>query len=222
MNDEICVVVYKKVHGEKVVAIAVSQTSGGATRIHTLVCRVHCEFDAIQAELNRNKRGRQIIESVVPEAYFVSATCTMPPLPPSDSSQANIDERELWINSWVQQSGLRVVEIATTAIAQANALPPLGVKPILPMSETLIAETLIAGTFGAWGAPFIAVGNKLTRNLEERRPLVRALERLLPLVGLQNNIRIYAEAFGYGTEKAHKDVRTYRETVKRWGWERIG
>jgi hypothetical protein len=222
MTDERCAVVYKRVHGEKVVAIAVSQRDSAETRVHTLVCRIQCEFDAIQTELNRNKRGQQIIESIVPESYSSSATTTLPALPVSSAEASNGDSFQLAIDAWVQKSGLRVGEIAAAAISQANAFPEFGQLPVLQMSELLVTETLIAGAFGAWGSPFITFDNKLTRSLEERRPLVRALERLLPLVGLQNNIKVYSDAFGYGVEKAHKDVRTYREALRRLEQDNLG
>jgi hypothetical protein len=215
MNEERCAVVYKKVHGEKVVAIAVSQRGSSETRIHTLVCRIQYEFDAIQTELNRNKRGQPIIEWIVPQSYSSTATMTLPPLPVPNAAAPNGDLFQLSIDAWVQKSGLRASEIAVAAVSQANVFPEFAQMPVLQMSELLVAETLIAGAFGAWGSPFITFANKLTRSLEERRPLVRALERLLPLVGLQNNIKVYADAFGYGVEKAHKDVRTYREAVRR-------
>ena len=45
----------------------------------------------------------------------------------------------------------------------------------------------------------------------------------LPLVGNPyNNAEIYGYALGFGMPKAHKDVRTYRETVKRIDEERRG
>lgn len=225
MDQERCEVIYKKVHGDRVVVVAVSQagriSDTTPSQIHLLVCKIVDDPDDYQWELNR--RGRpmngEILSSLVPETYTASAFCELPTLPMSDGPRGDKAKHEMSLELWAQNTGLKTSELATSALSQSAAMPEITKDTLLPHTDVLVTETLIAGAISAWGTPMLqymtANGLAITRSLDERRPMVASVLRTLPRFGLQNNLRIYAAAFGFGIEKAHKDVRTFRETLRR-------
>lgn len=232
MDPERCEVVYKKVHGDRVVVVAVAQGEASAeevsSRIHVLVCRIVEDPDDYQLHLNsrRQPRNGPVLSSLVPEAHIASAICKLPSLPISDGPKGDKAKHEMYLELWADDVALRTSELAASALSQCAALPEFSEDSALPLTDVLVTETLIAGAISAWGTPLLqymtANGMAITRSLEERRPMVASVLRTLPRFGLQNNLRIYAAAFGFGIEKAHKDVRTYRETLKRIDEERRG
>lgn len=232
MDRERCEVIYKKVHGDKVVVVAVSQAgaSSGTTssQIHLLVCKIVEDPDDYQRELNvrGQPRNGDILSSLVPETYTASAFCQLPPLPISDGPRGDKGKHEMYLERWAQEIGMKTSEMAKSALWQSAAMPEIAVDTLLPHTDVLVIETLIAGAISAWGTPMVqymtAVGPAITRSLDERRPMVASVLRTLSRFGLQNNLKIYAAAFGFGIEKAHKDVRTYRQTLRRIDEERRG
>lgn len=232
MDKERCEVIYKKVHGDRVVVVAVSQTVRSSdttpSRIHLLVCKIIDDPDDYQWELNRRGRPMNgyILCSLVPETYTASAFCQLPTLPMSDGPRGDKAKHEMSLELWSQDIGLKTSDLATSALSQSAAMPEIAEDTLLPHTDVLVTETLIAGAISAWGAPMLqymtAKGPAITRSLDERRPMVASALRTLGRFGLQNNLRIYAAAFGFGIEKAHKDVRTYRETLRRIDEERRG
>ena len=232
MDRERCEVVYKRVHGDKVVVVAVSQVDESdavrSSRIHVLVCRIVEDFDEVQLELNKRGRrwNREILSSLVPETYVTSAVLKLSPLPVSDGPRGDKGKYGLMLVAWADEVGIDTSDLATSVLSQSAAMPKFGNDATLSLPEVLVTEALVSGAIGAWGWPLVtymtANGLMPTRSLEERRPIVPSVLRTLPRFGLQNNIRVYANAFGYGIEKAHKDVRTYREARRRIEEERRG
>ena len=229
--DPNCVVVYKKRHGEKVVAVVVLQTgetsSSGLrnSQVYTFVCQVHTRPDSVLKGL-RQKGGANVVEALTPVQWSESAVCQLPTLPDRQGTNQDKATYQLYVDGWVANSaGVSFEAIALAAISHANALDGLGTSVLTSWPSELVGETLVAGVFGAWAFTQVRLDKqgRIDRSLAHRRPLVRALEIFLPLVGSPyNNAEIYGYALGFGMPKAHKDVRTYRETVKRIDEERRG
>lgn len=215
-------VVYKRLHGNKVVSVAVLQSgpilaSGEReSQVYTFVCRVNYSDDAILEELSR-VGGARLVESLTPLQLSESAICHLP-IFPTEQDKAYF---QLYVDGWADSVEADFEAIALAALSQSSAVENLNPSAMGSWPSELVGETLVAGCFGAWA--FAQFHGHIPRPLALRRPLVRAIEMLMPLLGgLNNNVKIYGDALGFSSPKANKDVRTYRETVKRMGWENRG
>ncbi len=213
--EQKCVVVYKKLHGKKVVTVAVLQSGPVSdegfreSQIFTFVCSVNYSDDALLDELVK-AGGRRVVESLTPLQLSETAICQLPMFP-AKQDKANF---QLYADGWVNSVSVDFEAIALAAVTQASTLDGLGVTAMGSWPSELVGETLVAGCFGAWA--FARFNGHIPRPLALRRPLVRVIELLMPLAGgLKNNVKIYGEGLGFSGPKAHKDVRTYRETLRR-------
>lgn len=220
--EQKCEVVYKNLHGNKVVAVAVLQsgpilTSGEReARVYTFVCRVNLSRDAILDELSK-VGGARLVESLTPLQLSESAICRLPTFPPKQGRE----NYQVYVDGWTDSVEVDFEAMALAALTQSSAVESLNPSAMGSWPSELVGETLVAGCFGAWA--FAQFHGHIPRPLALRRPLVRAMEMLMPLLGgLNNNVKIYGDALGFSSPKANKDVRTYRETVKRMGWENRG
>jgi hypothetical protein len=220
--EQRCVVVYKKLHGKKVVTVAVLQSGPVSdagfrdSQVFTFVCSVNYANDALLDELVK-AGGRTVVEALTPLQLSETAICQLPAFP-AEQDKANY---QLYVDGWVNSVNVDVEAIALAAVTQASTLEGLGVKAMGSWPSELVGETLVAGCFGAWA--FAKFNGHIPRPLALRRPLVRVIELLMPLVGgLNNNVKIYGDALGFSGPKAHKDVRTYRETLRRMEQESLG
>lgn len=229
--DPNCVVVYKKCHGQKVVTVVVLQTgepsSAGErnSQIYTFVCQVHETQDSVLRAL-ANRGGANVIEALTPVHWSESAVCQLPALPARQGANQDKATYQLYVDGWVANSaGINFETIAQAAVSHAVALDGLGASVIKSWPSELVGETLVAGVFGAFAFTQVRLDRQggIDRRLAHRRPLVRVLDLFLPLVGNPyNKAEIYGYALGFGMPKAHKDVRTYRQTLKRIDEERFG
>ena len=229
--DPNCVVVYKKRHGQKVVTVVVLQTgepsSSGErnSQIYTFVCQVHETQDSVLRALAK-RGGAHVIEALTPVQWSESAVCHLPALPARQGANQDKATYQLYVDGWVANSaGVDFETIALAAISHAVALDGLGASVMTSWPSELVGETLVAGVFGAFAFTQVRLDKQggIDRRLAHRRPLVRVLELFLPLVGNPyNNAEIYGYALGFGMPKAHKDVRTYRETLKKLQGESFG
>ena len=217
-----CVVVYKRLHGKRVVTVAVLQSgpiSDSGTRdsrVFSFVCAVKYSDDQVLNELSRFG-GAHVVEALIPLQLSESAICQLP-LFPAQQAKGNY---QLYVDGWVDSVSVDFEAIALAAVAQASTLEGLGASAMGSWPSELVGETLVAGCFGAWA--FARFNGHIPRPLVLRRPLVRAIEMLMPLVGgLNNNVKIYGDALSFSSPKASKDVRTYREALKRMEQESRG
>ena len=220
--EQKCVVVYKKLHGKTVVTVAVLQsgpilgTGTRDSRVFTFVCAVNYSDDQLLKEFSRFG-GAHLVEALMPLQLSESAICQLPVFP----AQQEKGNYQLYVDGWVNSVGVDFEAIAIAAVTQAATLEGLGASAMGSWPSELVGETLVSGCFGAWA--FARFNGHIPRPLALRRPLVRAIEMLMPLVGgLNNNVKIYGDALSFSGPKASKDVRTYREALRRMEQETIG
>lgn len=220
--EQKCVVVYKKLHGRRVVTVAVLQSgpiSDSGTRdsrVFSFVCAVKYSDDQVLKELSRFG-GAHVIEALIPLQLSESAICQLPRFP-AEQDRGNY---QLYVDGWVDSVSVDFEAIAIAAVTQAATLEGLASSAMGSWPSELVGETLVSGCFGAWA--FARLNGNIPRSLAFRRPLVRAIEMLMPLVGgLNNNVKIYGDALSFSGPKASKDVRTYREALRRMEQEHIG
>jgi hypothetical protein len=220
--EQKCVVVYKKLHGKKVVTVAVLQSgpvSHSGTRdsqVYTFVCAVSYSSDRVLDELAQ-VGGRLVMEALTPLQLSESAICQLQMFP-AEQDKASY---QLYVDGWVSSVNVNFETIALAALNQASTLDGLSASAMGTWPSELVGETLVAGCFGAWA--FAQFNGYIPRPLALRRPLVRVIEMLMPMVGgLNNNVKIYGDALGFSSPKAHKDVRTYREALRRMEQESRG
>ena len=212
--EQKCVVVYKKLHDKRVVTVAVLQSgpvSDSGTRdsrVFSFVCAVKYSDDRVLNELSRFG-GANVVEALIPLQLSESAICQLPVFP-AEQDKASY---QLYVDGWANSVSVDFGAHALAAVTQASTLEDLGASAMGSWPSELVGETLVAGCFGAWALE--RFNGHVPRPLAIRRPLVRAIEMLMPLVGgLNNNVKIYGDALGFSSPKASKDVRTYRETLK--------
>lgn len=229
MEDK-CVVVYSRRHEDKVVCVAVLQSGDVSdseardSQVFAFVCSVNYEEDPLLSDLVR-AGGTRVVESLTPLQLTVSAVCQLPVLPEVQGKNMDKELFQLYVDGWVGRCEVDFKAIAVSVISQARTLESLGTTEIRNWPSELIGETLVAGCFGAWALAHFNISSVLhmPRSVAFRRPIVRVFEKLMPLVGgLYNSVKIYGDALGFGGPKAHKDVRTYRETVRRMEAEYFG
>lgn len=220
--EQKCVVVYKKLHGEKVVTVAVLQSGPISdkgtrdSRVFTFVCEVNYSDDHLLKELSRFG-GTHVPQALTPLQLSESAICQLPVFP----AQQGKENYELYVDGWVNSVGVDFEATALAAVTQASTYQGLGAAGMGSWPSELVGETLVAGCFGAWA--LARFNGHIPRPLALRRPLVRTIEMLMPLVGgLNNNVKIYGDALNFSSPKASKDVRTYRETLRRMEQESRG
>ena len=220
--EQKCVVVYKKLHGKRVVTVAVLQSgpiSNSGTRdsrVFSFVCAVKYSDDQVLNELSRFG-GAHVVEALIPLQLSESAICQLSVFP----AQQDKGNYQLYVDGWVDSVSVDFEAIAIGALTQASTLEGLDASAMGSWPSELVGETLVAGCFGAWA--FARFNGHIPRPLVLRRPLVRAIEMLMPLVGgLNNNVKIYGDALSFSSPKASKDVRTYREALKRMEQESRG
>lgn len=220
--EQKCVVVYKKLHGDKVVSVAVLQSGPVApsgerdSQVYTFVCAVKYSDDEVLGKL-ASEGGRRMVDALVPLQLSESAICRLPVLPTLQAKE----QFEPYVDEWVNSVQVGFEKIAVAALTQASSLEALSPSAMGTWPSELVGETLVAGCFGAWA--FAQFNGFIPRPLAFRRPLVRVIEMLMPLVGgLKNNVKIYGDALGFSMPKASKDVRTYREALRRNSEERCG
>jgi hypothetical protein len=155
--------------------------------------------------------GGTVDESLTPIFYTTSAIFRAPQLSSKDVSRDALE-------SWASNGGIKLEEYTSSLKVSARAISKhLGITGIggILIPSLAVREALISGVISAWG--FAVFNGKMPRQIGPRLGFYFALEPFFSLMDIENNIKVYSNAFGFSRAKAHKDVRTYRLTYKKEG-----
>jgi hypothetical protein len=203
MKDKV-VLIHSESRANWLISVAASQSElNDRTRLHILVCVFNQDLlDELQLELNRGL-GPGVFGSLVPVYFSETASFLAPRL------QQGFEH---WISEWAIGAGINVDAIVSAAIASAGASPYGDKAAEIEITSVLVREVVSSGILAAFG--YATYNGRLPKAPAFRWPLVHIMESFFKLVQVENNIKVYKDAFGFGRPKAHKDVRTYREAIR--------
>jgi len=211
MKDKV-VLIHSESRANWLISVAVSQSElNDRTRLHILVCVFNQDLlDELQDELNRGS-GPGVIGSLVPVYFSETASFLAPRV------QQGFEH---WISEWAINAAINIDAIVSAAIAIADAAPHGDKAAEIEITSIPVREVLSSGILAALGCA--TYNGRLPKAPALRWPLVHIMESFFKLVQVENNIKVYKDAFGFGRPKAHKDVRTYREAIRRMEQGRHG
>jgi hypothetical protein len=212
MGKENFVVIHKELDGNLALSVVLTQMENGDSQLHTLICQLGPHGKKPHQGLDQLVGfGGIVDESLTPIFYTTSAVFRAPLLSGKDVTRDSLE-------SWASNGGIKLDEytlnLKVCARALSKQLGITGVGGIL-IPSLAVREALISGVIAAWG--FAAFNGKMPREVGSRVGFYFALETFFSLMDIENNIKVYSNAFGFSREKAHKDVRTYRLTYKKEG-----
>jgi hypothetical protein len=212
MGKENFVVIHKELDGNLALSVVLTQMENGDSQLHTLICQLATHGKRPHQQLDQLVGlGGIVDESLTPIFYTTSAIFRAPRLPSKDVTNDLLE-------SWAANGGIKLDEYTASLKVSARAISKhLGITGVggIQIHSLPVREALISGVISAWG--FAVFNGKMPRQIGARVGFYFALEPFFSLMDIENNIKVYSNAFGFSREKAHKDVRTYRLTYKKEG-----
>ena len=212
MAKENFVVIHKELDGNLALSVVLTQMENGESQLHTLICLLAPHGKQPHKGLDQLVGlGGIVDESLTPISYTTSAIFKAPLLSSKDVTSDLLE-------GWASNGGIKIDAYISNLKVSAQTLhKQLGITRVggVLIPSLSVREALISGVIAVWG--FAVFNGKMPRQLGSRIGFYFALEPFFSLMEIENNIKVYSNAFGFSREKAHKDVRTYRLTYKKEG-----